>query len=419
VFFDTGTMAPPEPLGSTCTTAADCTQTYSVQCISNQCVRTGHPIQTDDSQCVICHSTDGSSILPIAASHEILQRTHDVGLKIANFTLTPAPGRPFQVGDSPMVNFQVTKGGAPVTTVAALGALSPSIIIAGPSENRQRLYGTASGSLSLTGSSAAGTLATDGSGGFNYTFPPIAQLLPPINSTLLPAPPPAGTYTIWLWIAATSNVNGQSFRNTANATIDFAFNTTAPIEPRQVITTAACNACHVDIQAHGGGRQGDATVCSSCHTEGAVDRTVGAVANGSCTTDSQCPGYGSWGGCDPTLHKCIVNIDPTPNQSIDFSQMIHNIHFARLRDGYAERNFLPPGKLEYLGYNNNLIDLSDVLLPIDVRNCTTCHADTDAACSATAPCGFGIGGNPHPPGWQSRHPAREINENGMCLYCHL
>jgi hypothetical protein len=209
-----------------------------------------------------------------------------------------------------------------------------------------------------------------------------------------PTPPPArattpGTYTVWLWIFDTLTVNGSSFRVTANAVQDFQLGAAGPVRPRQVITTAACNACHVDIQAHGGSRAGDATVCSNCHTAGSVDRTVGSKGL-SCTSDASCPGNAAgWEACDTVSKKCVVAVDPTPNQSIDFSVMVHNLHFARLREGYAERNNVNAGKLQYVGFNNGLNDFSDGLLPQDVRNCTKCHADTGAVCSASAPCGIG------------------------------
>jgi hypothetical protein len=70
--------------------------------------------------------------------------------------------------------------------------------------------------------------------------------------------------------------------------------------------------------------------------------------------------------------------------------MIHDIHFARLRGGYAEsKDLVDPGAFKELGFNNTLVDLSDYLLPQDVRNCNKCHADAGGQCSAAAPCGAG------------------------------
>ena len=83
--------------------------------------------------------------------------------------------------------------------------------------------------------------------------------------------------------------------------------------------------------------------------------------------------------------------DPTPNASIDLVQLVHKVHFARLLEGNAEQGNwgAGAGKLTIVGYNNSLNDLSEALLPVDVRSCTTCHGDTNAACSASADCGVG------------------------------
>jgi OmcA/MtrC family decaheme c-type cytochrome len=78
------------------------------------------------------------------------------------------------------------------------------------------------------------------------------------------------------------------------------------------------------------------------------------------------------------------------SQPIDFSILIHDIHYARVRGGYAEENNLVnPGTLSVLGFSNTLNDFSDVLFPQDIRNCTNCHADAGGTCSASAPCGVG------------------------------
>lgn len=189
-------------------------------------------------------------------------------------------------------------------------------------------------------------------------------------------------------------MNGTSFRGAANAVINFSLGG-APIQPRQVVADAACNACHVNVQAHGGTRQNVGSQCSNCHTKGAVDRTVGAKGI-ACTTSAQCPGNAAgWEACqdtnnDTVADTCVITVDPTPNQSIDFAVLAHDIHFARLRGGYAERNNLvQPGTLAVVGFQNGLNLFGEELLPQDVRNCKTCHQDAGGKCSATMLCGVG------------------------------
>src|SRR5262249_53694256 len=188
---------------------------------------------------------------------------------------------------------------------------------------------------------------------------------------------------------------------------------------RQVIAQAACDSCHVKVQAHGGSRQA-AAGCSICHTQGAADRAVGSTGN-ACSATVACAGAAAgWETCrdtnnDGTLDTCVMTADPTPNGTVDFSQMIHNIHYARLREGYAERkNLGNPGNLSIVGFRNRLLDFSEILWPRDIRNCTKCHADSAATCSATAPCGIGqacVGGACRNVAWKS--PSARV-----CLSCH-
>ena len=73
--------------------------------------------------------------------------------------------------------------------------------------------------------------------------------------------------------------------------------------------------------------------------------------------------------------------DYTPNQSIEFSVMVHQIHFARKLEGYNQRNNIPyKGKLQ-IGSS----DVSEKLLPVDVRNCQNCHGDKGTKCDANNP----------------------------------
>jgi hypothetical protein len=75
---------------------------------------------------------------------------------------------------------------------------------------------------------------------------------------------------------------------------------------------------------------------------------------------------------------------------VDFRVFVHDIHFARLRSGYAESNDLvSPGRLMEVGPTGGVDDYSQILFPQDIRNCTACHASTNAACSSSAPCGVG------------------------------
>jgi hypothetical protein len=82
--------------------------------------------------------------------------------------------------------------------------------------------------------------------------------------------------------------------------------------------------------------------------------------------------------------------DPTPGQPIDAAVMYHEIHYARLRVGWAERNnAVAPGLLTIIGFQNSVNTFADELFPQDLRNCKTCHADQGGTCSKTDDCGIG------------------------------
>jgi hypothetical protein len=177
--------------------------------------------------------------------------------------------------------------------------------------------------------------------------------------------------------------------------------------PRRIVTQAACNSCHVQLGLHGGSRR-DVQLCSACHTEGATDNTV--IKNGAgaaifastgaaCTVDSDCAGFNTtpkYEACmvppqTPAAAKiCTLTADPTPTFQIDLQVMVHKIHFARKLDGFGEKdNLINPGKFGLVGGRNSYTDLSEALLPQDVRSCQTCHKDSGTTCASTADCEVG------------------------------
>jgi hypothetical protein len=55
----------------------------------------------------------------------------------------------------------------------------------------------------------------------------------------------------------------------------------------------------------------------------------------------------------------------------------------------------------------------------DIVSCASCHDQGARSICVDCHKVGGIGGNPHPPGWTSRHNSGEIRTNGMCAACHL
>ena len=397
VFFDTGTLSPPRVIAHACAVDADCSAYPLASCNTTtlKCQRAAHPVQANDSQCSICHPADGTptaATMPIAAAHEVLQRTRSHGLQISNVALTGGSGAngTFQVGDTPTVTFSLSNANGTVNDLISNTIYSVRVVAGGPTTDRQRIYGTATSALNAK-TAGQGTLTSTGDGTYSYVFPgPIpAAPMPPINTTTARASNPPGTYTVWFYINETITVGTTSVREATNALLNFELGDTAPVRPKQVIVEAACDSCHGQTQAHGGTRQVPEG-CSICHAQGALDRTVGAQG-AACTTQSQCSSIQTCTG-----GFCITN---GPASTIDFSQMIHDIHFARLRT------------TPYTITTNNF---SEILFPQDIRNCTKCHADAGGTCNASTPCGIGqacVRGSCRNVAWTT--PTRRV-----CLSCH-
>jgi hypothetical protein len=402
LFFDTGTLNPPRVLGrptaGACAVDTDCASfgaSATCQVASGSCIRASHPVQHDDAQCATCHADSPSALASVVKVHDIPGRTQIRGLRITDLTVTGATGVGgfFQVGDVPVVTFKVvTAAGVVVPDLRTNSRLSGTLTIAGPTTDPERV-------VASTSMKTVGTLTYD-SGTLLYTYRLAAGLpatsLPPLNGSPLDVRAnPAGTYTLYMYVVEQFSPPGQpSFRDSAGIVHDFKFLGDQPVRSREVITRTACNACHVDLQLHGGSRS-DPEACNTCHTRGSMDRGVGARGS-ACTTSATCGGFADgWETCQDTNSDgvpdaCVIAADPTPNGSVRFSSMVHAIHFGRRRGEYSQRNNLTaPGKIAWVGNGNRFIRFDEVLFPLDVRNCKNCHADSGAICSASIPCGVG------------------------------
>ncbi len=102
---------------------------------------------------------------------------------------------------------------------------------------------------------------------------------------------------------------------------------------REVVSNARCNACHDQLEFHGGARF-DMQYCVTCHNPHSVDAQSG--------------------------------------NSLDMAVMTHKIHLG---------SHLPSvetgGRYEIYGFNNVRYDYSTLQFTQDVRNCTTCHQESD------------------------------------------
>ena len=146
-------------------------------------------------------------------------------------------------------------------------------------------------------------------------------------------------------IGAYSSRNLTAFdlgTNYASATFNFIPDGGTVTQVRDVIKTASCNSCHVQLSAHGGSRRG-LEMCVLCHTP--------------------------------------QTTDPDTGNTVDMTVMTHKIHM-----GKDLPSVLAGGKYQIIGNANSVNDYSTVGYPPTTRNCNSCHAQTgpNAATQATA-----------------------------------
>ena len=158
----------------------------------------------------------------------------------------------------------------------------------------------------------------------------------------------------------------------AVATVTPFIDTPAGYPSKEVVTTAACNACHNPLAIHGGGRR-EIKFCQVCH--------------------------------NPKINT------PAGPGGLDLVNLVHKIHIS---DNVIEWTAPVSGEEE-------IFDFSEVTFPQDPRNCTTCHqggVDSDnwkttptiEACGACHGVDIFLPGGSHPGGSQT-------NSSG-CALCH-
>lgn len=218
-------------------------------------------------------------------------------------------------------------------------------LVSGPTFNYNRVIAEQTDVLTASVHNA------DGSYTYTYPVPIPGTYLPPVNDTpsfgaldgeLSGQALLGGTYSVGLYFRWTYTVGPDTFRDQGDTVVDFLFGGSGALAPREVVTQANCNQCHVDLEAHGTNRKG-VRLCLLCHTAGAEDRNTPGVAGG------------------------------TPGVSVDFAQMIHKIHAGKHLPSVNGVATNPDGSRDYdapeesyviMGFGNNLIDFSDVAFPV-------------------------------------------------------
>jgi predicted CXXCH cytochrome family protein len=253
-------------------------------------------------------------------------------------------GAPVLPGGAFTVNFTIEDENGAAIAKADLNRLV--LLVGGPANNYQ---------LVIPSDSTSANFTEDPDGSFTYTrpagFPTVYA--PPVNDS--PAFGAAdgelagqaildGTYTV---LVESRRAFG-SVRKAGDATADFvvANDPGSPpgLAPRQLITQDACNACHLDLQLHGGSRK-SVSGCMVCHAVGAED--------------------------------LITDPESTPGLTVIFDDMIHKIHRSHsLPCVTATANSADPYRYEIIGHGGSVNDFSDIgfpMLPAGITDCAACH----------------------------------------------
>ncbi|MDH3613114.1 MAG: OmcA/MtrC family decaheme c-type cytochrome [Gammaproteobacteria bacterium] len=172
-----------------------------------------------------------------------------------------------------------------------------------------------------TETATAGTYVDNDDGTYVYTF---ANAL-----TQYPAGPEfdaTKTHRLGIEIRTSSGEFWPENIPATNAPFDFLPSVGTPFFTRLIVDNDTCNACHDNLEAHGEARF-DVEYCVQCHNPSSLDGNTG--------------------------------------NSVDMKRLIHNIHSGR-------------PDYQIIGFGDRLHEWSDVVFPQDIRNCQTCHDESDA-----------------------------------------
>jgi len=211
----------------------------------------------------------------------------------------------------------------PATLRFAIAQLSPGT--AGGSSHWQSYVSRDSNGIAnaqgTTERATDGTLVDHGDGHYEYTFARDLTAYPGA-----PAFDASKTHRVGLEIRTSTDGFTPENIPANNAPTDFVPVGGPPLVTRDIVDTEHCNRCHDRLEMHGGARV-NPEYCVICHNQSSID---GATGN-----------------------------------TIDFKRLVHNIHSAR--PDYQ------------IGSGANTNEWSDVEFPQDIRNCDTCHDESDPA----------------------------------------
>ncbi len=186
-----------------------------------------------------------------------------------------------------------------------------------------------------TETATAGTFVDNNDGTYTYTFANDLDAYP-----AGPVFDAAKTHRIGIEIRGQAPISSNGIFTFVPAGGD-------PTFERRIVDNDTCNACHDRLEFHGGPRT-DVDYCVTCHNPYSIDGDTG--------------------------------------NTVDMKALIHNIH---------------AGRSDYviIGFGGTVHDYSEVVWTQDIRNCQTCHEESDA-------------NTPQASNW------REVPNRAACGTCH-
>ncbi|HVW83869.1 MAG TPA: OmcA/MtrC family decaheme c-type cytochrome, partial [Bryobacteraceae bacterium] len=225
--------------------------------------------------------------------------------------------------------------------------------------------GAATGMVTIAGTDSGGVLSQLDSGKYQYVF-----------KTKAPSGFDASA-TTRIGVYGTRNMSAFGIPNNySTAVYTFVPNGASVTQVRDIVRTTACNGCHDQLSAHGGGRRA-VELCIMCHTP--------------------------------------QSVDPRTGNPVDFKVFIHKLHMGSQL----------PSVIAGKPYVVNNVDFSTVVFPADPRRCEMCHDQKSGALQAgnyltkpsAAACGschddvnFATGQN---------HPGGPQPSDNLCANCHI
>lgn len=207
-----------------------------------------------------------------------------------------------------------------------------------------------------------------------------------------------GTYAVGLSFAWRYTVEDEAFHDVGEATESFLVGEGTSLAPRDVVGSANCNACHVELQAHGGLRR-DLTQCLMCHTAGAEDLNDLAVGGGTPDVTVEAA---------MLLHRIhngahlpsVLGIGLKPDGTLDYGQEPQPLIFASSADGLRDfsavgfpvwpNRSIPMPKDEGYSSLTPQQQAQEDAVRSGVTRCDACHGDPDGEGPAVAPSQGGL-----------------------------